>query len=93
VISPEVVCPTGEALRIAVDQARFKISEVAFIDGSAAQCAVLVGTRHAVIDENESRCMRKCASGERQIGAQSGPQSVRNRCAIDDLNYAAISCH
>ena len=75
----EVVCPTGEALRIAVDQTRFKISDVAFLDGAAAQRAMLVIKRHALIDENESRCVRKSASSKTQIGAHSGPQPVRNR--------------
>jgi hypothetical protein len=68
VIFCEVVCPTGEALRIAVDQTRFKISDVAFLDGAAAQRAMLVIAQHAIIDENESRCVRKSASGKTQIG-------------------------
>jgi hypothetical protein len=53
-----VVCSTREALRIAVDQARFKISDIAFLDGAAAQRATLVIVRHAIIDENKSRCVR-----------------------------------
>jgi hypothetical protein len=64
----EVVCPSGEALRIAVDQTRPKISDVAFLDGAAAQRAMLVIAQHAIIDENESRCVRKSASGKTQIG-------------------------
>jgi hypothetical protein len=81
VIFCEVVCPTGEALRIAVDQTRFKISDVAFLDGAAAQRAVLVIARHAIIDENEFRCVRKSTSGKTQIGAHSGPQSARGGLA------------
>jgi hypothetical protein len=79
VIFCEVVCPTGEALRIAVDQTRFKISDVAFLDGAAAQRAMFVIAQHALVNENESRCVRKSASGKTQIGAHTGPQSVRSR--------------
>ena len=73
------VSPAGQALRIAVEQTRFKISDIAFLDGAAAQRTMLVIARHATIDENESRCARKSASGNIQIGAHSGPQSVRSR--------------
>jgi hypothetical protein len=58
----EVVCPTGEALRIAVDHTRFEISNVAFLDCAAAQRAMLVIAWHAMINENESRCLRNSAS-------------------------------
>lgn len=75
----EVVCPTDEALRIAVNQTRFKISDVAFLDSAAAQRAMLVIARHAIIDENESRCVLKSASGKTQIGAHSGPQWIPGR--------------
>ena len=75
----EVICSTGETLRIAVDQTRFKLSDVAFVDGAATHRTMLVVAWHAIIDENESRCVRKPASGKTQIGAHSGPQSARSR--------------
>jgi len=43
-------------------------ADVAFLDGAAAQRAMFVIAQHAIIDENESRCVRKSASGKTQIG-------------------------
>ena len=71
------VCPSCETLRIAVDQPRLRITNVAFLEKATAQCAVLVRARHAVIDENEPNCPRKSAGGESQIGTHVPHPSVR----------------
>jgi RNase P subunit RPR2 len=48
------VCASGETLRVAVDQTRQKITNVACFDCAAAYRAMFVVARHAVIDKNES---------------------------------------
>jgi len=45
--------PPCEALRVAVDQTRPQITNVASFDSAAAHRAMLFAARHAVIDETE----------------------------------------
>ena len=47
------MCPSVEALRIAVDQSRLRITNVAFVNEASAQCTVLVAARDAVVHDNE----------------------------------------
>ena len=51
-------------MRIAVDQTRLRIADVAFLDNAAAQCAVSVCARDAVINDNEPGSVQKSAPGE-----------------------------
>ena len=62
------MCPSVEALRIAVDQSRLRITNVAFLTKATAQCAVLARVWDAVINENKPNCLWKSAGGESQIG-------------------------
>jgi len=50
------MCPFCEAPRIAIDQSRLHITNVAFFHKATAQRAVLVHARHAVVNENEPNC-------------------------------------
>ena len=72
------MCPSGEALRIAVDQSRLRITNVACLDKATAHCAVFVRARDAVIDDNEPNCLSKSAGAESQIGAHVPHPSVRS---------------
>jgi hypothetical protein len=61
------MCPSYcEALRIAVDQPRLRITDIAFLDNPAAQRAVFIRARDAFINDNEPNSVRKSASGESQ---------------------------
>jgi hypothetical protein len=62
-----LMCPSCEALRIAVDQSRL----------ATAHCAMLVRARDAVINDNEPNCLWKSAGGESQIGTHVPHPSVR----------------
>ena len=62
------MCPSVEALRIAVDQSRLRITNVAFVNEASAQCTVLVAARDAVVHDNEPNYLWESAAGESQIG-------------------------
>src|SRR2546430_91523 len=79
--------PPCEALRIAVDQPRLRITNVTFLDKATAQCAAFVRTRDAVINQNEPNSLGKSASGESQIGTHVHFHPVRCR-----LNQRVGSC-
>jgi hypothetical protein len=60
--------PPCEALRVAEGQSRLQITNKAFLERAAAECAVFVRARDAVINQNEPNSPGKSAGGERQIG-------------------------
>ena len=64
----DAVYASREALRIAVDQARPKITNVAVLKSAAAQRAVSVRARDTVVNENKPGSVQKSARGESQIG-------------------------
>jgi hypothetical protein len=70
------MCPSCEALRIAVDQPRLGITNVAFRDKATAQCTVFVRARDAVVNENEPNPLGKPAGGETQIATHVPHQPV-----------------
>ncbi len=59
--------PPCEALRVATDQSRLRITDVTVFDKATAQCAVFVRARDAVINQNEPNSLGKSAGGESQI--------------------------
>ena len=71
------MCPSVEALRIAVDQSRLRITNVAFVNEASAQCTVLVAARDAVVHDNEPNYLWESAAGESQIGNHVPHPSVR----------------
>ena len=70
------MCPFCEAPRIAIDQSRLHITNVAFFHKATAQRAVLVHARHAVVNENEPNCPWKSAGGESLVGTHVPHLSV-----------------
>ena len=60
--------PPCEALRVTEDQSRLQITNKPFLKRAAAECAVFVRARDAVVDQNEPNSPGKSAGGERQIG-------------------------
>src|SRR5215469_2377333 len=56
------LCVFGEALRIAVNEARLRLADVASFDPRAALGAARMRARDPVVDENERNPARECAA-------------------------------
>jgi hypothetical protein len=92
------MCPSCEALRIAVDQSRLGITNVAFLNKATAHRAVLVRAGDAVINDNEPSYPCKPAGSESQIGTHVPHPSVRQGVGAepcipsDDIDFGGLRC-
>jgi hypothetical protein len=57
-----------QALRIAVDQTRANITDVAILDKAATQLTMFIAARYAVINEYEPSSVGKSGGGKGHIG-------------------------
>jgi hypothetical protein len=76
---------SGKALRIAVDQPRPRITNMAFLENGAAQCTVLIHAWNAVLNENEPRWVRTCADHN---SSKSRFAAIRSKVSNPSLNRA-----